>query len=157
MPDGAFFVIMVTKIVVVFGLMLLSVTYLTWLERKVIGDIQVRLGPMRVGPHGLLQPIADGIKLLFKEDIVPQAADRVLYLLAPVVALIPAFISFAVIRSEIISDSSDRPSTWSSPTSISGCCMCSVWPRSASMGSSWAGGPRTTSTRCLGGCVPQPR
>ncbi|MBZ0169890.1 NADH:ubiquinone oxidoreductase subunit H [Candidatus Methylomirabilis lanthanidiphila] len=97
MPDGAFFVIMVTKIVVVFGLMLLSVTYLTWLERKVIGDIQVRLGPMRVGPHGLLQPIADGIKLLFKEDIVPQAADRVLYLLAPVVALIPAFISFAVI------------------------------------------------------------
>jgi NADH-quinone oxidoreductase subunit H len=97
MPEGAFFVIMVTKIVVVFGLMLLSVTYLTWLERKVIGDIQVRLGPMRVGPHGLLQPIADGLKLLFKEEIVPQAADRTLYLLAPAVALIPAFISFAVI------------------------------------------------------------
>lgn len=97
MPEGAFFVIMVTKIVVVFGLMLLSVTYLTWLERKVIGDIQVRLGPMRVGPHGLLQPIADGLKLLFKEEIVPQAADRMLYLLAPALALIPAFISFAVI------------------------------------------------------------
>jgi NADH-quinone oxidoreductase subunit H len=97
MPEGAFFVIMVTKIVVVFGLMLLSVTYLTWVERKVIGDIQVRLGPMRVGPHGLLQPIADGLKLLFKEEIVPQAADRTLYLLAPAVALIPAFISFAVI------------------------------------------------------------
>ena len=97
MPEGAFFIIMVTKIVVVFGLMLLSVSYLTWVERKVIGDIQVRLGPMRVGPHGLLQPIADGIKLLFKEEIVPQAADRMLYLLAPAVALIPAFISFAVI------------------------------------------------------------
>ncbi|MDE2485344.1 MAG: NADH-quinone oxidoreductase subunit NuoH [candidate division NC10 bacterium] len=97
MPEGAFFVIMVTKIVVVFGLMLLSVTYLTWLERKVIGDIQVRLGPMRVGPHGLLQPIADALKLLFKEEIIPQAADRTLYLLAPAVALIPAFISFAVI------------------------------------------------------------
>ncbi len=97
MPEGAFFVIMVAKIIVVFGLMLLSVSYLTWLERKVIGDIQVRLGPMRVGPHGLLQPIADGIKLLFKEEIVPQAADRMLYLLAPAVALIPAFISFAVI------------------------------------------------------------
>ncbi|MDE2060313.1 MAG: NADH-quinone oxidoreductase subunit NuoH [candidate division NC10 bacterium] len=97
MPEGAFFVIMVTKIVVVFGLMLLSVTYLTWLERKVIGDIQVRLGPMRVGPHGLLQPIADALKLLFKEDIIPQAADRTLYILAPAVALIPAFISFAVI------------------------------------------------------------
>ena len=97
MPEPTFFVIMVTKIVVVFGLMLLSVTYLTWLERKVIGDIQVRLGPMRVGPHGLLQPIADGLKLLFKEEIVPQAADRTLYLLAPALALIPAFISFAVI------------------------------------------------------------
>ncbi|WP_337287491.1 NADH-quinone oxidoreductase subunit NuoH [Candidatus Methylomirabilis sp.] len=97
MPEGAFFVIMVTKIVVVFGLVLLSVTYLTWLERKVIGDIQVRLGPMRVGPHGLLQPIADGIKLLFKEEIIPQAADRTLYLLAPALTLIPAFISFAVI------------------------------------------------------------
>lgn len=97
MPEGTFFVLMVAKIVVVFGLMLLSVSYLTWLERKVIGDIQVRLGPMRVGPHGLLQPIADGLKLLFKEEIVPQAADRTLYLLAPAIALIPAFISFAVI------------------------------------------------------------
>jgi NADH-quinone oxidoreductase subunit H len=97
MPEAAFFVIMVTKIVVVFGLMLLSVTYLTWVERKVIGDIQVRLGPMRVGPHGLLQPIADGLKLLFKEEIVPRAADRTLYLLAPAVTFIPAFISFAVI------------------------------------------------------------
>lgn len=97
MPEGTFFVLMVAKIVVVFGLMLLSVSYLTWLERKILSDIQVRLGPMRVGPHGLLQPIADGLKLLFKEEIVPQAADRTLYLLAPVLALIPAFISFAVI------------------------------------------------------------
>ncbi|MGH7369944.1 MAG: NADH-quinone oxidoreductase subunit NuoH [Candidatus Methylomirabilaceae bacterium] len=97
MPDPAFFVIMAAKIVVVFGLMVLSVTYLTWLERKLIGHIQVRYGPMRVGPHGLLQPIADGIKLMFKEDIVPEAADRTLYLMAPALALIPAFISFAVI------------------------------------------------------------
>ena len=97
MPDPAFFVIMVAKIAVVFGLMLLSVAYLTWLERKVIGHIQVRLGPMRVGPHGLLQPIADAVKLMFKEDIVPQAADRAIYLLAPMLALIPAFVSFAVI------------------------------------------------------------
>jgi len=96
-PDPAFFVIMVAKIAVVFGLMLLSVAYLTWLERKVIGHIQVRLGPMRVGPHGLLQPIADAVKLMFKEDIVPEAADRAIYLLAPALALIPAFVSFAVI------------------------------------------------------------
>ena len=97
MPGPAFFVVMLAKIAVVFGLMLLSVAYLTWLERKVISDFQVRLGPMRVGPHGLLQPIADGIKLMFKEDIVPRAADRMIYLLAPAMALIPAFISFAVI------------------------------------------------------------
>ena len=97
MPEGTFFVLMVAKIVVVFGLVLLSFTYLTWLERKILSDIQVRLGPMRVGPHGLLQPIADGLKLLFKEEIVPRAADRTLYLLAPVLALVPAFISFAVI------------------------------------------------------------
>jgi NADH-quinone oxidoreductase subunit H len=97
MPDPAFFVIMAAKIIVVFGLMLLSVTYLTWLERKLIGHIQVRYGPMRVGPHGLLQPIADGLKLMFKEDIIPEAADRKLYLMAPALALVPAFISFAVI------------------------------------------------------------
>src|SRR3990172_7332398 len=97
MPGPAFFVVMLAKIAVVFGLMLLSVAYLTWLERKVISDFQVRLGPMRVGPHGLLQPIADGIKLMFKEDIIPQAADRTIYVLAPTLALIPAFISFAVI------------------------------------------------------------
>lgn len=97
MPEPAFFVVMVAKIAVVFGLMLMSAAYLTWVERKVIGHIQVRLGPMRVGFHGLLQPIADGIKLMFKEDIVPQAADRTIYLLAPTLALVPAFISFAVI------------------------------------------------------------
>ena len=97
MPEPAFFVVMVAKIVVVFGLMVLSVAYLTWLERKVLGHIQVRLGPMRVGPHGLLQPFADARKLMFKEDIVPQAADRVLYFLAPTFALITSFISFAVI------------------------------------------------------------
>lgn len=97
MPDPAFFVIMAAKIIVVFGLMLLCVTYMTWLERKLIGHIQVRYGPMRVGPHGLLQPIADGLKLMFKEDIIPEAADRTLYIMAPALALVPAFISFAVI------------------------------------------------------------
>ncbi|MBI5167710.1 MAG: NADH-quinone oxidoreductase subunit NuoH [candidate division NC10 bacterium] len=92
-----FIIIMLVKIAVVFGALLLTVAYLTWLERKVIGDIQVRLGPMRVGYHGLLQPIADGLKLLFKEDIIPAEADRTVYLLAPLVAIIPALISFAVI------------------------------------------------------------
>lgn len=92
-----FVIIMLIKIVVVFTGLLLTVAYLTWLERKILADIQVRIGPYRVGPYGLLQPIADGIKLLFKEDIIPANADRAIYVLAPSIAIIPALISFAVI------------------------------------------------------------
>ena len=87
----------ILKIALVMSLVLLAVAYLTWLERKVIGDIQVRYGPSRVGRFGLLQPIADGIKLMFKEDIVPANADRLIFLLAPVISIIPALIVFAVI------------------------------------------------------------
>jgi len=90
-------IIMLVKVGVVFGALLLTVAYMTWVERKVIADIQVRLGPMRVGPHGLLQPIADGIKLMFKEDLIPSQVDRTLFLMAPALSIIPAFIAFAVI------------------------------------------------------------
>ena len=92
-----FLVATVLKIALVMGLVLLAVAYLTWLERKVIGDIQVRYGPSRVGRFGLLQPIADGIKLMFKEDIVPANADRLIFCLAPAISIIPALIVFAVI------------------------------------------------------------
>jgi NADH-quinone oxidoreductase subunit H len=70
---------------------------MTWVERKVVADIQVRLGPTRVGRYGLLQPIADGLKLLFKEDLIPNQVDRAIFLLAPSLSIIPAFIAFAVI------------------------------------------------------------
>lgn len=70
---------------------------LTWLERKVAGHIQVRLGPWRVGPHGLLQPFADMIKLLMKEDIVPDRADKFLFTVAPLLAMVPAFAVFVAI------------------------------------------------------------
>ncbi|WP_085314633.1 NADH-quinone oxidoreductase subunit NuoH [Derxia lacustris] len=76
---------------------LLSVAYLTLWERKMIGWMHVRLGPNRVGPAGLLQPIADAVKLIFKELIVPAQADKALYLIAPVVVMMPALAAWAVI------------------------------------------------------------
>ncbi len=71
--------------------------YLTWLERKVVARIQDRFGPNRVGPYGLLQPIADGIKMLTKEDIVPTGADWVCHFLAPVVIVVPSLFLFTVL------------------------------------------------------------
>lgn len=85
------------KVGLVIGLLLLVIAYLIWVERKVMAHMQVRLGPMRVGWHGLLQPIADGLKLIFKEDIIPTQASKVLFVLAPVIATVPALMTFAVI------------------------------------------------------------
>lgn len=74
-----------------------TMMYLTWLERKIVGRLQSRYGPNRVGKFGLLQPIADGIKMLMKEDVVPEGADRILHLLAPVLVVVPALLIFSVI------------------------------------------------------------
>ncbi len=93
----SFVVATAVKIVIVFGILLLVVAYMTYVERKVLGHIQVRLGPMRVGYHGLLQPIADGIKLMFKEDVIPREANRWVFVMAPMMTLIPALASFAII------------------------------------------------------------
>lgn len=88
---------MIVKILVVFVVVILMVAYATWVERKLIGHMQTRLGPMRTGWHGLLQPIADGLKLFFKEDIIPSQASKVPFVLAPMMILIPAFITMAVV------------------------------------------------------------
>lgn len=94
---GIFIGVMLVKILVVFTVVLLSVAYATWWERKIIGHMQTRLGPMRTGWHGLLQPFADGIKLFFKEEIIPAQATIVPFLLAPAMILVPALITVAVI------------------------------------------------------------
>lgn len=86
-----------SQIGVVMGLVLLTVALLTLLERKVLSWMQDRMGPMEVGPYGILQPIADGLKLFFKEDIIPAGANKLMFSLAPVLSLVPALIGFAVI------------------------------------------------------------
>jgi len=85
------------KVVVLLFVLLTALAYLTWFERKVVAHIQTRWGPYRVGPHGLLQPLADGAKFLFKEDVTPAGADKFVYFLAPFLALSLAITSIAVI------------------------------------------------------------
>ena len=85
------------KIVLIVAPLMLSVAYLTWAERKVIGYMQVRIGPNRVGPWGLIQPIADGLKLLLKEIIVPSGANKAVFIIAPMLAIGPALAAWAVI------------------------------------------------------------
>ena len=85
------------KIFIVLNVVQLVVAYTIYVERKVIAHVQMRMGPMRVGWHGLLQPIADGLKLFFKEDIIPDKADRIVFVLAPVMVLVPAFVVYAVL------------------------------------------------------------
>ena len=90
-------IIPVVKILFIAHLLIIGVMAMIWSERRVSGWIQDRLGPNRVGPQGLLQPIADGIKFLFKEDLIPNHVDKPLYVLAPAMLLIPAMIAIAVV------------------------------------------------------------
>ena len=90
-------VIPLLKIAVLLNAVLVSVTFMTLLERKVIAWAQSRLGPMRVGPYGVLQAIADPIKLILKEDITPARCDRMMFTLAPILSLVPALVVFSVV------------------------------------------------------------
>jgi NADH-quinone oxidoreductase subunit H len=91
------FLIVLIKVLVVFGALMVSVMLMIWFERKVISDMQSRIGPNRAGPFGIAQTLADGIKLFFKEDLLPDQADRAVFKLAPYLTIIPAFLSFAIV------------------------------------------------------------
>src|SRR5437762_5172794 len=91
------FVIPLLKIIIVLNATLVAVTYMVLLERKVIAWAQSRLGPMRVGPYGILQPVADAVKLMIKEDITPVRADKWVFTAAPIISMVPALIVYAVI------------------------------------------------------------
>src|SRR6516225_10009173 len=93
----SFIAISVVKALVVFAVLMTTLAYLQWVERKVIAHVQVRPGPYRVGPYGLLQPLADVIKLLTKEDLLPPYVNKPLYLLAPFLAITMALLSISVI------------------------------------------------------------
>src|SRR5512140_1565228 len=90
------FLVVVMTVTIILGFPLIA-GYIVLVERKVLADLQVRLGPMRVGPHGFLQPIADALKLLIKEDIIPADADKLIFWMAPVLSTVTALTAFAVV------------------------------------------------------------
>jgi NADH-quinone oxidoreductase subunit H len=89
--------IVLAKTLIIFTFLLVGVIFMIWFERKIVGDLQNRIGPNRAGPFGLFQTLADGIKLILKEDLVPDRADRAVFKLAPYLSLIPAFLTFAIV------------------------------------------------------------
>ncbi len=92
-----YLIIPVIKLIVIFSVFMFIAAYTTYMERKVLGHMQLRYGPMRVGFHGLLQPIADGIKNFFKEDVIPENADKAVFVLAPAISITVAVILLSVI------------------------------------------------------------
>jgi NADH-quinone oxidoreductase subunit H len=95
--DLGVFLIVCAKTLVVFAALLVATMLVIWFERKVIADMQNRIGPNRAGPFGILQSLADGIKFFFKEDLLPTEADRLVFRLAPALAAVPAFVAFAIV------------------------------------------------------------
>jgi NADH-quinone oxidoreductase subunit H len=87
----------VVKTLIAFGLLLVGVILMIWFERKLISDFQNRVGPNKAGPWGLLQTLADGLKLIMKEDLIPEKADRLVFILAPFLSAVPAFVVFCIV------------------------------------------------------------
>src|SRR5271170_2572622 len=87
----------IVVMIVIIALFPLVAGYIVLVERKVLADFQVRLGPMRVGPHGLLQPIADALKLLLKEDIIPEEADKLIFWIAPLISVTAGMVAMSAL------------------------------------------------------------
>jgi len=145
-----YLLISIIKLVVMFGALLVGVALVTWLERRQAAFHQDRLGPNRVGPFGLFQPIADGIKNFIKEEVVPYQADKALFLMAPALTFIPSLLLFAVIPFAApmpVSFDFELPLlgrfAYDGPVSM----MVADLPVGVLfILSSWLGGPRTAST-----------
>ena len=95
--DATVVLIVALKVVLAFVLLLVAVMLMIWFERKLIADMQNRVGPNIAGPWGVLQTLADGIKLFFKEDLIPERSDPFVFRLAPLLAMVPAFVIFCVV------------------------------------------------------------
>ncbi|HEX9311702.1 MAG TPA: NADH-quinone oxidoreductase subunit NuoH, partial [Actinomycetota bacterium] len=95
--DWVSWILLIARVALIFVVLLVAVMLTVWLERKIVADMQMRLGPTRAGPFGILITLADGVKLFFKEGITPITADRPVYLVAPLASLVPAMLAFAVI------------------------------------------------------------
>ncbi|MGH9278499.1 MAG: NADH-quinone oxidoreductase subunit NuoH [Acidimicrobiales bacterium] len=95
--DLAVVLIVIAKLLAVFAFLMIGVLFMVWFERKIISDMQNRIGPARAGPFGVLQAMADGIKLFFKENLLPSKADKRVFLLAPYLSIIPALAAFSII------------------------------------------------------------
>jgi len=95
--DAALIIEWIIKSILLLVICITGFAYLTFYERKALARLQVRIGPNRAGPFGLLQPVADGIKLIFKEELIPEKADRLIFVLAPVVTVVPALVVLAVL------------------------------------------------------------
>lgn len=89
--------IVALKVVVTFAFLLVATMLMIWFERKIISDLQNRIGPNRAGPFGVMQSMADGVKAFFKEDLIPERSDRLVFKLAPLLSVVPAFLTFAVV------------------------------------------------------------
>jgi NADH-quinone oxidoreductase subunit H len=154
----AVIVIDIVKVLVAFGALLVAVMLMIWFERKVISDMQNRIGPNRAGPFGILQTLADGVKLFFKEELFPERADRMVYKLAPYLALIPALLIFTVVPvGGIVHIAGHTVLLQVAELPMGGSSSSSPCPRSPSTGPCSPAGPPAPSTRCSGRCGRAPR